>query len=69
VAVGPRVRGGAAALLSRDWSNRGRRARGRLRDFTLYRLVFRQGLLVAGFGRAMEIASKDTPKLATLGLS
>jgi len=41
----------------------------RLRDFTLYRLELRQGLLVAGFGRAIEIAPKDIPKLATLGLS
>jgi hypothetical protein len=41
----------------------------RLRDFTLYRLEFRQGLLVAGFGRAMEIAPKDIAKLATLGLA
>lgn len=41
----------------------------RLSDFTLYRLEFRQGLLVAGFGRAMEIAPKDIAKLATLGLN
>ena len=40
----------------------------RLRDFTLYRLEFRQGLLVAGFGRAMELAQRDVAKLATLGL-
>jgi len=40
----------------------------RLSDFTLYRLEFRQGLLVAGFGRAMEITPKDIAKLATLGL-
>jgi hypothetical protein len=40
----------------------------RLRDFTLYRLQFRQGLLVAGFGRAMDIAPRDIAKLATLGL-
>lgn len=40
----------------------------RLRDFTLYRLEFRQGLLVAGFGRAMEIRPRDIAKLATLGL-
>jgi putative heme iron utilization protein len=40
----------------------------RLQDFTLYRLEFRQGLLVAGFGRAMEIAPNDIAKLATLGL-
>lgn len=40
----------------------------RLRDFTLYRLEFRQGLLVAGFGRAMELAPRDVAKLATLGL-
>lgn len=40
----------------------------RLGDFTLYRLDFRQGLLVAGFGRAMEIAPGDIRKLATLGL-
>jgi len=41
----------------------------RLSDFTLYRLEFRQGLLVAGFGRAMEIAPKDIARLATLGLT
>lgn len=40
----------------------------RLRDFTLYRLEFRQGLLVAGFGRAMELAPRDVAKLATLGI-
>ena len=40
----------------------------RLGDFTLYRLQFRQGVLVAGFGRAMEIAPKDIAKLGTLGL-
>jgi len=40
----------------------------RLGDFTLYRLDFRQGLLVAGFGRAMDIAPRDIAKLATLGL-
>ena len=40
----------------------------RLGDFTLYRLDFRQGVLVAGFGRAMEIAPKDIAKLGTLGL-
>lgn len=40
----------------------------RLRDFTLYRLEFRQGLLVAGFGRAMDIAPKDIARLGTLGL-
>ena len=40
----------------------------RLKDFTLYRLDFRQGLLVAGFGRAMDIAPKDITKLGTLGL-
>jgi len=41
----------------------------RLSDFTLYRLEFRQGLLVAGFGRAMDIAPKDIAKLGTLGLT
>jgi hypothetical protein len=41
----------------------------RLGDFTLYRLEFRQGLLVAGFGRAMDIAPKDIAKLGTLGLA
>jgi len=40
----------------------------RLGDFTLYRLDFRQGLLVAGFGRAVDIAPRDIPKLATLGV-
>jgi len=40
----------------------------RLGDFTLYRLEFRQGLLVAGFGRAMDIGPRDIAKLATLGL-
>jgi hypothetical protein len=41
----------------------------RLRDFTLYRLEFRQGLLVAGFGRAMDITPKEIAKLATLGVT
>jgi len=40
----------------------------RLGDFTLYRLEFRQGVLVAGFGRAMDLAPKDIAKLGTLGL-
>lgn len=40
----------------------------RLGDFTLYRLDFRQGLLVAGFGRAVDIAPRDIAKLATLGV-
>jgi len=40
----------------------------RLGDFTLHRLEFRQGLLVAGFGRAMEITPKDIAKLGKLGL-
>ena len=40
----------------------------RLRDFNLYRLEFRQGLLVAGFGRAMDISPRDIAKLATHGL-
>jgi heme iron utilization protein len=37
-----------------------------LGDFTLYRLEFQQGLWVGGFGRAVEIESKDIAKLATL---
>ena len=41
----------------------------RLRDFTLHRLEFRQGLLVAGFGRAMDIGPRDIAKLATLGVA
>jgi len=41
----------------------------RLSDFTLHRLEFRQGLYVAGFGRAVDIAPRDIPKLATLGLA
>ena len=41
----------------------------RLGDFTLYRLEFRQGLLVAGFGRAMDITPKEIAKLGTLGLT
>jgi hypothetical protein len=40
----------------------------RLGDFTLHRLDFRQGLLVAGFGRAMAIAPRDIARLATLGV-
>jgi hypothetical protein len=40
----------------------------RLGDFTLYRLEFRQGVLVAGFGRAMDLAPKDIAQLGTLGL-
>lgn len=34
-----------------------------LGDFTLYRLEFRQGLYVEGFGRAMEIEPADVPRL------
>jgi hypothetical protein len=41
----------------------------RLGDFTLFLLEFRQGLLVAGFGRAIDIAPRDIARLATLGLS
>jgi hypothetical protein len=37
-----------------------------LGDFTLYRLEFRQGLYVGGFGRAVEIEPGDLPKIATL---
>ena len=37
-----------------------------LGDFTLYRLEFRQGLYVGGFGRAVEIEPGDLPKVATL---
>jgi putative heme iron utilization protein len=40
-----------------------------LGDFTLYRLEFRRGLYVGGFGRAVEIAPRDVAKLATLGLA
>jgi putative heme iron utilization protein len=40
-----------------------------LGDFTLYRLAFREGLYVGGFGRAVEIPAKDLPKIATLGIS
>jgi putative heme iron utilization protein len=38
-----------------------------LGDFTLYRLTFREGLFVGGFGRAVEIPPEDVPKIATLG--
>jgi len=38
----------------------------RLGDFTLYRLLFQQGLYVGGFGRAVEIEPKDVAKIATL---
>ena len=31
--------------------------------------LFRQGLLVAGFGRAMDIGPRDIAKLATLGVA
>jgi hypothetical protein len=37
-----------------------------LGDFTLYRLEFQKGLWVGGFGRAVEIAPDDVPKIATL---
>lgn len=40
-----------------------------LGDFTLYRLTFREGLFVGGFGRAVEIPPGDLPKIATLGLA
>jgi putative heme iron utilization protein len=36
----------------------------KLRDFTLYRLVFQQGLYVAGFGRAVDIEPGDLALLA-----
>ena len=38
----------------------------RLGDFNLYRLEFRQGLYVGGFGRAVDIEPEDIPKIATL---
>jgi heme iron utilization protein len=38
-----------------------------LGDFTLYRLTFREGLYVGGFGRAVEIPAEDLPKIASLG--
>jgi len=41
----------------------------RLSDFTLYRLEFRQGLWVGGFGRAVDIAPRDVAKLSSLGLA
>lgn len=41
----------------------------RLGDFTLYRLDFRRGLLVAGFGRAMEIAPRDVARIGAPGLA
>jgi hypothetical protein len=37
-----------------------------LGDFTLYRLEFQHGLYIAGFGRAIEIAPGDIPKIETL---
>lgn len=37
-----------------------------LGDFSLYRLEFQKGLWVGGFGRAVEIASEDVAKIATL---
>jgi putative heme iron utilization protein len=40
-----------------------------LGDFTLYRLTFREGLFVGGFGRAVEIPPEDLPKIATLGVA
>jgi hypothetical protein len=41
----------------------------RLSDFTLYRLEFRQGLWVGGFGRAVEITPRDVAKLGSHGLA
>lgn len=41
----------------------------RLGDFTLHRLEFRQGVLVAGFGRALQIGPDEIGRLATLGLT
>ena len=41
----------------------------RLGDFTLYRLGFREGLFVGGFGRAVEIPPGDIAKIATLGVA
>jgi len=40
----------------------------RLSDFTLYRLAFRQGLWVGGFGRAVDIEPRDIAKLSSHGL-
>jgi putative heme iron utilization protein len=41
----------------------------RLSDFTLYRLEFRQGLWVGGFGRAVAIEPRDVAKLGSHGLT
>ena len=41
----------------------------RLSDFTLYRLEFRQGLWVGGFGRAVEITPRDVAKLGSHGVA
>ena len=37
----------------------------KLRDFTLYRLEFKQGLYVAGFGQAIDIEPADIAQFAT----
>jgi putative heme iron utilization protein len=39
----------------------------KMRDFTLYRLTFRQGLYVAGFGQAIDIEPGDIAALAGAG--
>jgi putative heme iron utilization protein len=36
----------------------------KMRDFTLYRLTFQQGLYVAGFGQAIDIEPGDIAALA-----
>ncbi len=36
----------------------------KMRDFTLYRLAFQQGLYVAGFGQAIDIEPGDIGRLA-----
>jgi heme iron utilization protein len=69
--VQPLERKGEAWLAGRErWLQRfpDSRITFNLGDFTLYRLEFRQGLYVGGFGRAVEISPRDIAKLATLGI-
>jgi putative heme iron utilization protein len=69
--VQPLQRKGEAWLAGRErWLQRfpDSRITFNLGDFTLYRLEFRQGLYVGGFGRAVEISPRDIAKLATLGI-
>ncbi len=65
--VNPHERDSAEWEENRDWFLQKfpkSRLTFKMRDFTLYRLEFRQGLYVAGFGQAIDIEPEDIAKLA-----